>query len=171
MFLEISYVLSSHSVQSLEVLLHVVGTYTASAICAFAYDTFTHPLLETNIRTVLIEYFHHNKKVVDDRVLYGDLARLEKNIHVQTMGAKEWYYALMDYGAHLKQSNISHTSKSTTYTKQSPFKGSLRELRAKVLFAITHQDIVPEDTRTQEVIDALTKEGYIQKQGRNYRII
>ena len=50
-------------------------------------------------------------------------------------------------------------------------KGSLRELRAKVLFAITHQDIVPEDTRTQEVIDALTKEGYIQKQGRNYRII
>lgn len=147
-----------------------VGTYTASALCAFAYDTFAHPLLETNIRTVLIEHFHQDEETVDDATLYLDLARLEKNIQVTTMGARNWYYALMDYGSHLKQKRISHNTRSVTYRKQSPFKGSLRELRAKVLFAITHQDAIPEDPRTQHTIDTLLKEEYIVKRGRRYVI-
>lgn len=147
-----------------------VGTYTASAVCAFAYDTFAHPLLETNIRTVLIEYFHQDKETIDDATLYQDLARLEKKVEVTTMGARNWYYALMDYGAHLKQMSISHTTRSVTYRKQTPFKGSPRELRAKVLFAITHQDAIPKDPRTQHTIDTLLKEEYIVKKGRTYII-
>ena len=51
--------------------------------------------------------------------------------------AREWYSALMDYGAYLKRSGISHNAKSKTYTKQSKFAGSLREARGTILRAST----------------------------------
>lgn len=147
-----------------------IGPYTASAILAFAYDTFPPHLLETNIRTALIEEFHKNKTHVHDDILYEDLSRLATHIAVKKMGARCWYYALMDYGAHLKQSKISHNVKSAHYAKQSKYEGSLRQLRAKVLFAITHGEKLPIDTRTQEVISMLAREGYIQKVGKKYKI-
>lgn len=151
-------------------LLSGVGKYTASALCAFGYDTFTHPVLETNIRTVLVEEYHKNKVEIDDTLLYDDLLRLEKNPLVQKMGARHWYYALMDYGAHLKQNNISHNEKSRGYTKQPRYKGSVRELRAKILFAVTHSKKLPTDTRTSVVLQTLIKEGYIKKEKGHYSI-
>jgi A/G-specific adenine glycosylase len=51
--------------------------------------------------------------------------------------AREWYSALMDYGAFLKRSGISHNTKSKTYTKQSKFAGSLREARGTIIRAHT----------------------------------
>ena len=149
-------------------MLPGIGTYTASAVSAFAYDHFAHPVLETNIRTVLIECFHQGEEVVHDGVLYDDLARLEKYKKVRDVGARVWYYALMDFGAHLKSKNISHNKKSAHYAKQSPFKGSLRELRAKTLFAITNKEPLPVDERLQEVLSQLIKEDYISKQGNKY---
>lgn len=148
-----------------------VGSYTASAISAFAYDTFAHPVLETNIRTVLIEYFHQGETDIHDGVLYDDLSRLEKNSAVQKAGARTWYYALMDYGAYLKSEKISHNKKSYGYTKQSPFKGSIRDVRAKVLFAITHRARLPDDSRVSEVLSTLEREGFIQKKGKHYTIL
>lgn len=142
-----------------------VGTYTASAICAFAYNQFAHPVLETNIRTVLIEHFHQGEESVHDGMLYDDLSRLEKIKKVQALGARHWYYALMDYGAYLKSVRISHNKKSAHHAVQSPYKGSLRELRAKVLFAITHNTKLPVDERQGEVIDQLIKEKFITKRG------
>ncbi len=138
-----------------------IGPYTASAVCAFACDSFSHPVLETNIRTVLIESFHLGEEGIHDGVLYDDLARLEKNITIKKLGARSWYYALMDYGAHLKQSRISHNKKSAHYSKQSSYEGSLRQLRAKTLFAITHTEKLPTDERLETVILQLIKEGYI----------
>jgi A/G-specific adenine glycosylase len=103
-------------------------------------------------------------------MLYDDLHRLTQHTLVQEVGARTWYYALMDYGAHLKVSNISHNEKSAHYTKQSPYHGSMRQLRAKVLFAITHNEKLPNDERLKEVLDQLMKEGYIVRKGRGYRI-
>jgi A/G-specific adenine glycosylase len=147
-----------------------VGSYTASAVCAFAYNQFSHPMLETNIRTALIEEYHQGEQEIHDGVLYDDLSRLVMNGNIQKVGARVWYYALMDYGAHLKENKISHNIKSKHYVKQSIYKGSLRELRAKVLFAITHQEKLPKDERLLKVLEALIKEGYIIKLGRQYRI-
>lgn len=151
-------------------LLKGIGPYTASAVCAFAYNIFPEKLLETNIRTALIEAFHQGVTKVYDGILYDDLARLNHHSLVKSLGAREWYYALMDYGAHLKTLRISHNEKSSHYTKQTPFEGSSRQLRAKVLFAVTHHEKLPHDERLQSVIDQLTKEGYIVKRGTKYSI-
>lgn len=148
-----------------------IGTYTASALCAFAYDEFSHPLLETNIRTVLIEQYHHGTSKIRDTTLYEDLHRLALYKEVQAVGARVWYYALMDYGAHLKASRISHNEKSAHHTKQSVYKGSVRELRAKTLFAITHKEKLPDDSRTEQVLLMLVNEGYVVKRGKGYRIV
>lgn len=147
-----------------------VGKYTASAVCAFAYNAFTYPMLETNIRTALIEEYHSNKIKIHDGELYNDLSRLEKNKHVQKMGARVWYYALMDYGAHLKVLRISHNEKSAHHTKQSPYKGSIRELRAKILFAVTHGTKLPRDKRVRGIAQTLVQENYLMKKGKGYII-
>ena len=152
------------------VKLKGIGPYTASAICAFAYDTFPPYMLETNIRTALIEHFHQGETAIHDGVLYDDLVRLTKNKTVQARGARHFYYALMDYGAHLKSQKISHNAKSKHYTKQTPYEGSTRQLRAKVLFAVTHKEKLPRDERTQDVLERLIQEGYIVKQGDRYAI-
>ncbi len=138
-----------------------VGTYTASAISAFAYNSFSHPVLETNIRTVLIEYLYKENSLVTDKQLYEDLRRLESYDGVISLGARHWYYAIMDFGAYLKQENISHNKKSTHNKQQNTYKGSSRELRAKVLFAITHKEGLPQDRRLEGVLDELLKEGFI----------
>lgn len=152
------------------VLLDGVGTYTASAVMAFAYDIFSHPVLETNIRTVLIEEFHLGETAIHDGLLYDDLSRLETYTAVRELGARHWYYALMDYGAHLKQQKISHNTKSAHHTVQSAYKGSLRELRAKTLFAIAHKKILPTDLRLKNVLEKLIQEGYIKKTKNTYTI-
>ena len=147
-----------------------IGPYTASAIMAFAYDMFPPHLLETNIRTALIEEFHQGETKVYDGLLYDDLARITKYSSVQKLGARHFYYALMDYGAHLKSKNISHNVKSAHYAKQTPYEGSIRQLRAKVLFAITHKEKLPTDERTNAVVEKLIDEGYILKKGVRYLI-
>lgn len=152
------------------VKLKGIGPYTASAICAFAFDSFPPRLLETNIRTALIEEFHQGETEIHDGLLYDDLTRLEKNVRVQKIGARAWYYALMDYGAHLKSQKISHNKKSRTYAKQSPYAGSVRQLRAKILFTVMHGEALPHDERTHDVLQRLIAEGYIVKKGKKYRI-
>jgi A/G-specific adenine glycosylase len=152
-------------------MLRGVGTYTASAVMAFAYDTFSHPVLETNIRTVLIEEFHPGEENIHDGMLYDDLTRLEKLALVQKTGARNWYYALMDYGAHLKENKVSHNKKSAYHAVQSKYEGSLRQLRAKVLFAITHGEGLPQDERLEEVLSQLLKETFIKKVGRKYIVV
>lgn len=150
--------------------LKSIGPYTASAIMAFAYNVFPEYLLETNIRTVLIEAFHQGETKIHDGVLYDDLARLTTNRMVQEVGARTWYYAFMDYGVHLKSLKISHNEKSAHHTRQSPYEGSLRQLRAKVLFAITHKEKLPNDDRTEVVLEQLLKEEYVVKKGNRYFI-
>jgi hypothetical protein len=74
----------------------------------------------------------------------------------------------MDYGAYLKEQKISHNKKSAHYTVQTTYKGSLRELRAKTLFAITHGDKLPHDERLSIVLEQLVKEKYLIKKEERY---
>ena len=144
-----------------------VGPYTASAILAFAYNTPT-VLIETNVRSVFIHHFFHDKKGVHDREL---LPLIEKTLDAKK--PREWYAALMDYGSHLKQTVGNVSRKSAHHTKQSKFKGSNREVRGAVLRLLTQkgsvtlQTILSETTfsrdRCEVQLAALTEEGLIKK--------
>ena len=46
------------------------------------------------------------------------------------MPPREFYWALMDYGAHLKKQGIRLNSRSAHYAKQSKFEGSRRQKHA-----------------------------------------
>lgn len=119
------------------VALPGIGSATAGDILAFAWNK-PALVLETNIREV---YFHHyfspasQAKAlragpcrVHDKAL---LPLLEKTLDKEN--PREWYYALMDYGSHLKKTHGNKVSRSAHYTKQSKFAGSNRELRSKIL--------------------------------------
>lgn len=108
-----------------------VGRYTARAVAAFAYNEDV-VFVETNIRTAVIHHFFARKKKISDPEIEKVLTQaLPKG------KAREWYGALMDYGAYLKSIGISHNAKSKSYAKQSKFAGSLREARGAILRAHT----------------------------------
>ena len=109
------------------VTLPGIGPATAASIAAFAYNA---PVvfIETNIRRVFIHFFFPNEeKVHDDRI--RPLVRQT----LDWMNPREWYYALMDYGAMLKGAIENPNRRSHGYTVQSSFSGSDREIRGRVL--------------------------------------
>ncbi len=116
-----------------------VGPYTARAVAAFAYDAHD-ILIETNIRTAVMHHYFPRKSKVSDAEIEKVLkkaAPIEK--------AREWNWALMDYGASLKRSGVRTNARVKSYTKQSTFKGSLREARGAILRALAEKP----ETRVQ----------------------
>ena len=134
-----------------------IGPNTAGSILAFAFNI-PHPFIETNIRSLFIHEFFANiekregrkacKKIRDDEIMpiiERALADAMKSGPFKG-NAREWYWALMDYGAHLKQGERSMKQgektahKSAHHVRQKPFKGSNRELRSAVLRSIMRKD-------------------------------
>ena len=156
-----------------------VGKYTARAVAAFAFNQDS-IVIETNIRTAVIHHFYGHRKFVDDVEIEKVLAQaLPKG------KSREWYSALMDYGAHLKRSGISHNARSKGYAKQSKFTGSNREARGAILRALvlprgdaswnteTHLTNLLGLSRCAQVriaLDALLAEGLVKKRGRTYSL-
>jgi A/G-specific adenine glycosylase len=107
-----------------------IGPYTARAVAAFAFGV-AEPLIETNIRTVFIHFFFHGRDQVGDReILPLVAATLARD------NPREWYYALMDYGVHLKQLHPNPGRRSRHHVVQSRFEGSNRQLRSRLLRSI-----------------------------------
>ncbi len=112
-----------------------VGHYTARAVAAFAYNQ-PEVFIETNIRTVFMYHFHSSllqKTGIRDEEI---LLLVEEALKKSKMEPRDFYAALMDYGAHLKQSGVRINHKSKHYTKQSKFEGSTRQKRAQYLRAL-----------------------------------
>ncbi len=113
-----------------------IGRGTSGSLMAFVFNS-PEPFIETNIRRVFIHaFFPRARRGVTDaaieRYLERTLAR-ERN-------PREWYWALMDYGASMPDLETKGTArgvnpnrKSAHYRKQAAFKGSDRELRGKIL--------------------------------------
>ncbi len=151
-----------------------IGNYTAGAIAAFAYNQ-PHVIIETNIRTVYLHHFFNDsaEQVSDKKVL---------GLIQETLDAdnpREWYWALMDYGSHLKAQGIKIHRTSKQYKKQSAFKGSLREVRGGILKIITKEKATAaqlqkalsfERERIAEALTTLINEKFIQKKGMYYSI-
>lgn len=105
-----------------------IGAYTARAIAAFAFSS-PEVFIETNIRSLFIFFFFKNRKTkIDDKEIFP---LIEQTLYKKNI--RTWYYALMDYGAALKTKVKNPSLKSAHYTKQSSFRGSLREARGAVL--------------------------------------
>lgn len=108
-----------------------IGTYTASAIAAFAYDV-PSAMLETNIRTVLLHHFFPKKRSVSDEALFRVAEQTLDREH-----SRRWHAALMDYGAYLKEEVGNASRRSARYRRQPPFSGSNRQVRGAVIRALT----------------------------------
>lgn len=143
-----------------------IGKATAGDILAFAYNVPV-PVIETNIRSVFIHFFYKDAENVHDKDL---LPIIEKTL--DTENPREWYWALFDYGAYLKQTRNPNT-RSKHYVKQSPFKGSNRERRSQILKLIltgpkTEKEIVEilnyEKEVVQKNLEQMLKEKLIKKE-------
>ena len=154
-----------------------IGPYTAGAILAFAFNE-SEVMIETNIRSVYIHFYFPKKKAVHDKDLLPIIERT-----MDRKNPRNWYAALMDYGAMLKATNPNPSRKSKHHTKQSKFKGSMREVRGAALKLILNGEKKLEERlgaqfdkeRAVGALLGLQKDGLItqvvQKSGKTWKLI
>ncbi|MFW6231283.1 MAG: Fe-S cluster assembly protein HesB [Nanoarchaeota archaeon] len=100
-----------------------VGPYTARAVLAFAFNKDV-PVLDTNIRRI---YIHELR--LPEGISQKELELIAQE-NIPKGQSRIWHNALMDYGA------LVLTARKTgikPLKKQSRFRGSTRETRAKIL--------------------------------------
>lgn len=147
-----------------------IGRYSASAIAAFAFNMPT-VFVETNIRRVFLHFFFRDREKVGDPEI---LPLVEKTL--DRSDPREWYYALMDYGAMLRKEGVNPNRKSAHYKKQSPFRGSDRQIRGMILKLLVERpglsgaEVTKELTlapqRAKRGLAALKAEGLISRKDR-----
>jgi A/G-specific adenine glycosylase len=152
-----------------------IGPNTAGSILAFAFNI-PHPFIETNIRTVFLHFFFKNARgKIHDKKL---IPLIQETLDMKN--PREWYYALMDYGAYLKKLYPNPSRKSKHHVQQSKFKGSNRELRSHILKEILKE---PQTVKSlakffpdkdagmiDKNVQDLQKEGFIVLKGKIYTI-
>jgi len=156
------------------VALPGIGAATAASIRAFAFEA---PVvfIETNIRRVFIHEFFPGRAAVEDIELLPLVAAA-----LDGRSPREWYYALMDYGAALARQVPNPNRRSRTYTRQSRFEGSDRQLRGAILrtligaAALTGAGIARaaggDSERVLRLLGDLEREGFVQRVGRRFGI-
>ena len=151
-----------------------IGPYTAGAIAAFAFNQRT-VFLETNIRAALIaEFFPGRHGVPDDELLPYAAAVLP------TTNVAAWYQAFMDYGAWIKRTHPGITSRAGAYVRQSPFHGSVRQLRGRLLKTVLARTevsirelglLAPErPAQLREALEGLIRDQMIERSGTIFRV-
>ena len=139
-----------------------IGYATACSISAFAFNK---PVvfIETNIRRVYIHHYFSDKENISDVEILPHVEKtLDKN------NPREWYWALMDYGAYLKTQIENPNKKSKHYVVQKKFKGSVREVRGGILklllkkqYSVDELKMIFPDERLFTALGQLEKEGFL----------
>lgn len=148
-----------------------VGPATAGAILAFAYEVPT-PFLETNIRRVYLHFFFPNQENVNDKEI---LKLVEETMDRKNV--REWYSALMDYGAMLGREKENPNRRSAHYAKQSRFEGSLREARGETIRLLLdgpkRERAIREKlgARAEQALTSLMKDGFVEKKDREFVLL
>jgi A/G-specific adenine glycosylase len=154
-----------------------IGANTAGSIVAFAFNA---PVIfiETNIRRVFIHEFFAEAEDIHDRQLLPLIEQALDREH-----PREWYYALMDYGAHQAKTGPNPNRRSRHYASQSKFEGSDRQLRGQILRALLeHSSLTaaelrqhlgqPEVERVDAILHQLTAESFLKiADGSSYRLV
>jgi A/G-specific adenine glycosylase len=151
-----------------------IGAYTAGAIACFGYN-YPSVFIETNIRASVIHFFFQGRDAVNDREIVPILDEA-----LDRHNPRRWYWALMDYGAALKKVTVNPGRKSAHYARQSPFEGSFRQQRGRIIKALLFQGpasvselqkstgIEPEEL--YKVLDVLEKESMVAEEWGRYQI-
>ena len=142
-----------------------IGKNTAGAILAYAFNQPVY-YIETNIRTVYLHHFFADKTDVTDTEI---LAKLQATTPFEMVSPREWYTALMDYGAYLKKQGKGQNQKSKHYKKQSKFEGSLRQMRGQILRELANnpqtkaalKNHFGNDSRFQVALNDLVNDGLV----------
>ena len=149
-----------------------VGQNTAGAILAYAFNQ-PAVFIETNIRSVFFQHFFNNEPQVSDKQLHEKVEQALDREH-----PREWYWALMDYGTFLKKNGAARLTQSSHYKKQSPLAGSLREMRGRIIKALSGGHLsekklrtkVAADGRFEKALQALLVEQLIKKNKNGYSL-
>jgi len=159
--------------QTLETLPGI-GPSTSGAVCAFAYGIPV-AFIETNIRRAFIHHFFPDRTDVRDREI---LPLVEKTLDREN--PRDWYYALMYYGAMLRKHAHNPNRRSAHYTRQAPFEGSNRQARGRVIKALlergpmTKKELAAlvgiERNRLETVLSCLEQEGFLAVTGQGVRL-
>ena len=115
-----------------------IGPATAAGVLAFAFEQ-PSVYLETNVRTAFLHELFADRDAVPDREITPLVKDAVAEAARQGISSREWYYALLDYGAHLKRTVPNPSRRSAHHTRQSTFEGSNRQRRARVLRAVVAQ--------------------------------
>jgi len=173
------------------VALPGIGPNTAGAILAYAYGR---PVvfIETNVRTVYLYHFFPGETDVTDKAitelltqtLFGEegkeqpdkMSHLFAGARRKTAGLspveqpRDFYWALMDYGSHLKATVGNPNRASKHYAKQSAFHGSRRQVRGQVIRLLGIQAmpwdelrVAVADDRLEGVLHDLVAEGMVHE--------
>lgn len=160
-----------------------IGPYTASAVLIFAFNT-PDTMIETNIRAAFIHHFFTSGKAGSTLRSLGGVGRAVHDRDLLPLITKaaegqdprEWHWALMDYGSHLKKLHGNPARKSAHYVKQSKFEGSLRQVRGAILRELhkgssSLSKLPFEKDRIESAIAGLMRDGLIIKQKGKWRIV
>lgn len=159
-----------------------VGPSTSAGVRVFAFcepDVY----VETNVRAVFIHELFPDKELVDDK----EIIPLVEMTCPQDKTVRSWYYALLDYGAHLKKTQVNPTRKSRQYTRQSKFEGSHRQKRAYLLrrvlegvsskreliddlaqFEMANKRDAPRASEVEQILVELQKDGFLEQNGETW---
>lgn len=150
-----------------------IGPASAGAIAAFAFDRPV-AFIETNIRAVYLhEYFPGRAGIADGEIMPHVERTLDRR------DPRTWYYALMDYGVHLKRTAGNPARRSAHHARQSPFEGSTRQARGLIVRSLTGRPLTGDDLarltgmapeRLMPLLERLSAEGLIGKRRGRYRI-
>ncbi|MFA7286513.1 MAG: Fe-S cluster assembly protein HesB [Patescibacteria group bacterium] len=149
-----------------------IGEYTARAVNVFSRNSAA-PCIDTNVRRVILSELSLSKTMP-----VGELTVVARRL-VPKEKSWLWHSALMDYGAAVSTARATGISPKV---KQTPFKGSVREVRGKVLRYLLEQRaeqsmkvlrvVTGAETQVlQKVLLTLTREGFIQKRRAGYQIV
>jgi A/G-specific adenine glycosylase len=152
-----------------------IGDYTASAILAFAFDQ-PSVFIETNIRRVFIHFFFNDRDSIDDSEILPILQQT-----LEGSDPREWYYALMDYGAMIGKKVANPNRRSAHYRSQTRFQGSDRQVRGMILKVLllgkvtSRKELIAElglaPQKVDENLARLIQEGFLKKERRRYAIV
>jgi A/G-specific adenine glycosylase len=151
-----------------------IGAATAGAVMAFAFNI-PAVFLETNIRRVFLHSFFPGAREVRDAEILPIVERT-----LDRRNPREWYYALMDYGAMLKSKIPNPNRRSAHYARQPVFEGSRRQIRGKILEALLGSGSLTlgglgraagrETAEIKSVVEDLMKEGFLTKSGSRFSL-
>jgi A/G-specific adenine glycosylase len=144
-----------------------IGPYTAAAIVAFAFDR-PAVVIDTNVRAVFIHFFFEGRHGVADAELRPLVAAT-----MDRDKPREWYAALMDYGAMLKKRCDNPARRSKHHVRQGPFEDTDRQLRGVLLRellagpGISERELLRRTPapagRVRNLLVTLEKEGFVRR--------